>query len=405
MKRFLNQNTQSNDLLENTLCRGNSMRKNKRLIPLFLLLLVLLPNVYALDVGDSFANIWEYFWGWMQNAYIVYGFTFILFMILLYAACAAALSKVKVFQGDGPDGLSKSGKVVALSIGALCTLGIFFFTERYGGPEEILENVLAPFGIFGGLILALVVFSTVYFGFQSNDGSKSWKIGLGAAAVAMIVAGMVTSSPNIMSIGWTMGLIVAIFALIGGLRSGGESSGDREGSGGGGRGDEDDSGGGGRGDREDNERSSDRLDYNNPGHFRVHVVDLDNQPVRGARVYVGPESTGVKGLFGSRKKDVYFGRTGPKGFSPHISSPPAVTGSGRIRIRVDAKDAPLLAVLNRGRFTASTSSLLSSAHTQENPLVVSISLDIKQQRAESFFPRIHNASISDTNLMLEGEVV
>ena len=382
------------------------MRKNKRLIPLFIVILLILPSVYALDVTESFANGWEFFWGWMQNEYIVYGFTFILFLILMYAISAAALSKVKVFQGDGADGLSRPGKMVAFAIGALSTFGVFAFTQRYGGPAEVLENVLAPFGIFAGLLLALVIFSVVYFGFQSNDGSRSWKLGLGAAAVAMIVAGMVTSSPNIMSIGWTFGLIVGIIALIGAFAKGAGGS-----SGSGGTSETPGTPGTPEPGTPGSGGNNDGLDYENPGCFRVHVVDEDNNPVRGAKVYVGPEATGVKRLwqFG-RKKDVYFGRTGPNGFAPHLADPPATTGSGRIRAHVDAKEASFLMkslqFWNRGTFTADTSEVLTGSHTKENPLVINIALDIKQQQGEGFMPHVNDVRISQDNQNLElvGEV-
>ena len=73
------------------------MGKNKRLIAIFVVLSIfLLPSVYALEIGDTFGRVWEVFWRLMQDSYVVYGFTFILFMTLLYASCAAALSRVGV---------------------------------------------------------------------------------------------------------------------------------------------------------------------------------------------------------------------------------------------------------------------------------------------------------------------
>lgn len=186
----------------------------------FLLLTILsLPIVFAQShyLPNFITNLGGILWGWMSNAYSVYFFTFIFFFILLYGIYSAALRKVKIFQ-EG-ESVNRQGKLVGISLSLLSCLSIFFFT-RGKGIEAILEDVLAPFGIFAGFGIAMLVFGIVYFGFRGEDGSRSWKIALAAAGLGMIVAGMITTAPNIMWWGWLLAFIAGVGALIGAFSGG-----------------------------------------------------------------------------------------------------------------------------------------------------------------------------------------
>ena len=125
------------------------MANIKKLL-LFSQSLFLIPSVLAIDVpefSDFVSNLGDYLWGWMTNSYSVYFFTFIFFFILLYGIYSAALRKVKIFQ-DG-ESVNKQGKLIGISLSLLSCLAIFFFTKERG-IDAVLEDVLAPFGIFAG---------------------------------------------------------------------------------------------------------------------------------------------------------------------------------------------------------------------------------------------------------------
>lgn len=188
-----------------------------------ILALLSVPDVYA---ASAFGNVINQTFGqlnsFLNNTYIVYGLTFILLFVLFYAIFAAAMTKVKIFAGE--HGLSKEGKIVGVALAALTNLSIFYFTVP-PGPQEVLKQILPAFGIFGGAALGLVIFAIVYFGFGEASGDRNWRMGLAAAGVGMVLAGMITSSPNISAWGWLLALIAGIFVLIGTFRGGGSGGG------------------------------------------------------------------------------------------------------------------------------------------------------------------------------------
>ncbi len=146
----------------------------------------------------------------MHNYYIVYGLTLIFFFMLLYGIYASALKFVPVFKGG--DNLTHQGKIVGLSLSALTTLSVFYFTK--GSPQTILASVLDPFGIFGGLTLAALFGGLTYYGIRSNDNnSRSLAWAATAAGFGMIIAGLITTQDSIMMWGFLIALIAGLFAL------------------------------------------------------------------------------------------------------------------------------------------------------------------------------------------------
>lgn len=159
---------------------------------------------------NAFGNFFNYLFRFFTNGVVVYGFTVLLFFCLLYGIMAAALGRVNIFKG-GKGGLNKRGKIVAVSMALLSLLAIFVGSD----PRTVVIRILSPFGAFGGLLIAIVMFLVVYKGFENESGEKSWKFGLAAAGFGMVTAGMLMSYPNIMWWGWLIFLIGGIFWMIG----------------------------------------------------------------------------------------------------------------------------------------------------------------------------------------------
>lgn len=166
----------------------------------------------------------------IHNPNIVFGLTLIFFFSLLYGLYASALKFLPVFKSSEGNGIGRQGKVVALSLSGLSTLGVFYFTK--GSPEKILQSVLDPFGIFAGLVLAALFAGIMYFGIRGNDpNSKSLAWAAVAAGFGMVIAGLITTADNIMTYGFLIMLIAMIFALFSSV-AGGNNSGTGGGTGG-----------------------------------------------------------------------------------------------------------------------------------------------------------------------------
>ena len=179
-----------------------------------LLSIISLPSISAISDSNPVSTVGNTLWDLMQQEYSVYFITFLLFFILLYSIFLAAIGKVSVFkQGSGPN---KYGKVVAGAFSALATVGIFAFAEGQGGVRGMMETLLMPFGIYGGLGLALVTFMIVFFGLKDQEDSRSWKIAMASAGLALVGFGTWVSRPNIMWLGW----LIAFLALLGWLIAG-----------------------------------------------------------------------------------------------------------------------------------------------------------------------------------------
>ncbi|MBT3406917.1 hypothetical protein HN419_07215 [Candidatus Woesearchaeota archaeon] len=310
-----------------------------------LALLLVVPSVFAIDWGFKFPDLTKFLasigagmYSMLSTGEIVFGFTVIFFFVLLYGILGAALGKVNIFKG-GSGGLNKSGKLVAVSMAFLSLMAIFVGTGCKGGigaatctiqnTQDTLFRLLAPFGVLGGLLIAIVTFLIIYKGFENESGEKSWKMGLAAAGLAMITAGMLMTKPNIMWWGWLMAIIAGIFWIIGmfgkggnsggdsGGNSGGSSGGNSGGSSGGNSGGDSSPGAGGDGkkpgkDVDPDDKEPDLTSANaNYRPTQIQVMDLNGEPVKGANVKLTPypKKAGFKKLKLPKSND----RTGPDG--------------------------------------------------------------------------------------------
>jgi len=182
--------------------------KSRNILIGSLALILLLPSVFAIGIAPL-NNLGQIMWDFMQQEYSIYFVTFLLFFTLLYAIFMAALARVTVFSSGG--NISKQGKIVAGALSGLATTGIFAFTETQGGVHSVLESLLSPFGIYGGIAIAFVTFAAIYFGLRDAEDSNRWRLALAGAGLAMVGAGMILTKPNIMWIGWMIVFIALLF--------------------------------------------------------------------------------------------------------------------------------------------------------------------------------------------------
>ncbi len=288
--------------IEGVKLKFKSRNEVVRLFFILFIIILLSHTVSAQGVGGILNNIGNTVYKLMQNQNFVYFLTFVFYFLILWAIWSAAARAVKIFQrGDGGiEGLNKSGRMLALSGAMLSTLGIFWATK---GKTQLLTNLLDPFGIFGGLLLGVVVFMITYFGFGTQSKDKSWKRAMVVAGFAMVFAGTVSSHPNIMWWGWLIALIGLLFFLPSLFRKKKEDyepiktvevppDVDKDG--------------------EKIDKTKSGLDWSKTGRMRVQVLDSEGNPLGSVRVWANHRSNGEEifnGITSGEGDDDNFGWT------------------------------------------------------------------------------------------------
>ena len=192
----------------------------KKLKYLLLVFLAALPSVYAQRFTggrllDTLSRAFRLIFDFFQRTEIVYGVTVILTFVLFYAIYVSAVARVKIFGEEGK--ANKQGKILAFVLAAMTTMSIFYFGRQYG-MTVMLSRILEPFGIFGGLMLGLIVFMIAYFGLRQDFPDRAWQIGLAAAGMGMVFFGFLLNRDDVTGIGWLLALIAAITAFVGVIR-------------------------------------------------------------------------------------------------------------------------------------------------------------------------------------------
>lgn len=178
-------------------------------------LLVALPAVLA-QVPAGVTRVFRSFWSYLQNEFVVFGFTYLLFFMLFYSIYAALAARIRIFQSEG-HGISRQGKIFSVALSMLTCFAVFYFT-RAMGIKQVLTDVLEPFGIFGGLVVALVIFLLIYRGFRDDIGTGfAGILGLLLAGLVLVVVGAALNYPNIMGWGYAIATIAILCILIGAL--------------------------------------------------------------------------------------------------------------------------------------------------------------------------------------------
>jgi hypothetical protein len=192
-----------------------------------LLILVLLASLFSLNVlaevpglGESLSDLGDFFRGLftgaasMENAYFI---SFILYFILFLAIFMEGLKTIPFFGGKGS--LDKQGKFFAVAASALSTLALFVIDQGTGmSTQERVEWLVAPFGIWGGLILAGLISLITYRMVKSSDIFREETITAMAvaAAVGVTFAGFLLNLETVL--GWGFLIMIIVF-IVGGIRA------------------------------------------------------------------------------------------------------------------------------------------------------------------------------------------
>jgi hypothetical protein len=185
------------------------MNKKKSMITVLLLLLIV-PIVLAQPFTTAINNAFMDIFNTLKQVYVIYGATIILFFMLFYGVFATGLRKVPAFGGGNE--LSRPGKVIALSLSALATLSLLWFT-RHIGIQNILNRYLTPMGLFGGIAIGFVFFALIYWGYGGEARNKA--LAFAAAGFAMFAVGKIINSTFLQTVGGIIGVGGIIALLIG----------------------------------------------------------------------------------------------------------------------------------------------------------------------------------------------
>lgn len=172
--------------------------------------------VFAQGV-DNFVNAFGFFGEFLdaffQSELAVFGVTVIAFAFMFYNMFVPLIAKIPVFKGDDKNLANKYGRIVALCLGLLSSLGIFglMYMQGLGSVREVLHHTLGTFSTFAGIIMALLVFGIVYFGFGSLSDEDRWKKAMWATGLALLAIGALMARPALHALGW---LIVFIMLLV-----------------------------------------------------------------------------------------------------------------------------------------------------------------------------------------------
>jgi hypothetical protein len=144
------------------------------------------------------------------NVNVTYGITAVIFFILIFAIVLQIIRAIKLFGQES----NKLQNTIAFALAALSTIAVFWYTK--GDLVTILRNILAPFGIWVGLIVGGVMGLITYRGIQESgvfpQGSNQMIVFGIASSVGLMFASMLFF-PNVMWIGILI-LIVSIILAI-----------------------------------------------------------------------------------------------------------------------------------------------------------------------------------------------
>jgi len=204
-----------------------------------LLIFVLLVSLFSSGVlaavptaGDALRNLGTFFKGLvtgaasMDNAYFI---SFILYFILFLAIFIEGLRTIPIFGAKGE--LNKQGKVFGVAASALATIALFVVDQRTGvSTADRVTHLVAPFGIWGGMVIAGIVAFITYKMVKDSDLFKE-EILMAmaiAAAVGVTFAGFLLSLENLLGWGFLIMLLVFIVGVIRAFTlKRGETAGDR----------------------------------------------------------------------------------------------------------------------------------------------------------------------------------
>jgi hypothetical protein len=160
-----------------------------------------------LSAVDNFISVFEnlgsFLFEFLKDAKSMYFATFIFLLFLLYAIILAVIGRVPGMAGDDKKA-NRYGKVVSFTIALLSTMSIYQLgkTQDFFG---VLSRVLPIYGIFGIVVMTLLFFMVIYFGFGHKEDGR-WQLALLGSGFQLAVLGYLVSMPGMQSIGWLIGI-------------------------------------------------------------------------------------------------------------------------------------------------------------------------------------------------------
>lgn len=164
--------------------------------------------------GDALRDLSSFFGGLftggasMDEAYFI---SFVLYFILFLAVFLEGLRVVPVFGSSGE--LNKQGKVFGVAAAALATIAIFAVEQTTGNR---IEWLVAPFGIWGGLVLAGIIALITFKMIKDSELFKE-QIMMAmaiAGAVGITFAGFLLGLENLLGWGFLIMLLVFVVGAV-----------------------------------------------------------------------------------------------------------------------------------------------------------------------------------------------
>lgn len=163
---------------------------------LFLIIsLVILPGVQA-QSGSSNTGVLKAFSvvfgeqgliGLLKQPWGQFGIMIIAFYLVLVAAFSAGLRRVEMFEGEGGLGLNTSGLLAANGFTALCCLALF----GTGDPTKAARNVVSTIGIYGIVLIAVILSYLAYGILEDFDFGWVHRIVLTGLVFCLVIVGFV----------------------------------------------------------------------------------------------------------------------------------------------------------------------------------------------------------------------
>ena len=183
--------------------------KNKKFIVFLSTLILSSFQVVALNHAPTpsgvFGNIYNFFKGIVTGsagAGDTYFISFILYFVIFMAIYSEGLRYLKFFGDKGT--LNKPGKAFAVAASLLSCIALFLTNK-----ENVFVSLIAPFGVWGGVVLAAIIGYITYKFIKDAELFKDDVMIMvaGSTAVGVTFAGFLLSSNSLMGWGFLIMLI------------------------------------------------------------------------------------------------------------------------------------------------------------------------------------------------------
>jgi hypothetical protein len=171
------------------------------------------------DLGNGlsgfFTGLKELFTGGETNYDNWYLLSFLLYFVIFIAIFWEGAYRLPLFGAKGE--INGPGKAFCFAAAGLGTLSIFFVEQAsQKTTREMLQNLLAPFGIYGAFaIAALLTFITYKFLTDTELFAEQTMMAIAiAASVGLVSVGYILTSSTLLGWGFMIMILVVIVGLI-----------------------------------------------------------------------------------------------------------------------------------------------------------------------------------------------